>query len=116
MRAVPFVIVMVVVAISGSCGSSNEHNARDGANEPSSAPTTTTNGSTATTTTPFTPTTGSGPTGLGERSFSVSGAVLASSDWLTVGLHPTTAPIKVKASGAVPLEVCPAGLDGQLDG
>lgn len=48
------------------------------------------------------------------RSFTVSGAVLTSGSWLTVGLHPTTAPVQLTASATTLLEVCPAGLDGGL--
>ena len=47
-------------------------------------------------------------------SFSVEGTVLTSGSWLTVGLHPTTAPIQLRASAGTPLEVCLAGLDGGL--
>ncbi len=50
----------------------------------------------------------------GTRTFSVEGAVLTSGSWLSVGLHPTTAPIQLQASAGTPLEVCPAGLDGGL--
>lgn len=35
-------------------------------------------------------------------------------NWLTVGLHPTTAPVELHASATAQLEVCPAGLDGGL--
>jgi hypothetical protein len=45
----------------------------------------------------------------------VSGVLLSGGDWLTVGLHPTTAPLEVQASASTPLEVCPAGLDGGLN-
>jgi hypothetical protein len=48
------------------------------------------------------------------RTFSIAGADLTNGSWLTVGLHPTTAPIQIRASAATPLEVCPAGLDGSL--
>jgi hypothetical protein len=51
---------------------------------------------------------------IGPRSFVVSGAVLAGGNWLTVGLHPTTAPVQLHASSAAQLEICPAGLDGSL--
>jgi len=49
---------------------------------------------------------------IGQRTFSVTGVTLAGGNWLTVGLHPTTAPVQLHASAAVQLEVCPAGLDG----
>jgi hypothetical protein len=45
----------------------------------------------------------------------VSGILLSGGDWLTVGLHPTTAPVEIQASASTPLEVCPAGLDGGLN-
>jgi hypothetical protein len=51
---------------------------------------------------------------IGQRTFSVTGVTLTDSDWLTVGLHPTTAPVQLHASAAVQLEICPAGLDGSL--
>ena len=51
---------------------------------------------------------------IGQRTFSVTGVTLAGSNWLTVGLHPTTAPVQLHTSAAVQLEVCPAGLDGSL--
>lgn len=52
---------------------------------------------------------------FGTRTFTVSGILLSDGDWLTVGLHPTTAPVEVQASASTPLEVCPAGLDGGLN-
>ncbi len=45
----------------------------------------------------------------------MSGVLLSAGNWLTVGLHPTTAPVELQASSTVPLEVCPAGLDGGLN-
>jgi hypothetical protein len=52
---------------------------------------------------------------FGTRAFTVSGILLSSGDWLTVGIHPTTAPVEVQAFASTPLEVCPAGLDGGLN-
>ena len=69
---------------------------------------------TATTTTTAPPTTTTLPP-FGTRAFTVSGILLSGGDWLTVGLHPTTAPVEVQASASTPLEVCPAGLDGGVD-
>jgi hypothetical protein len=100
MRAGALAILFLIVWVSSSCGSSNARSARGGPTELSST---------------ATPTTGSGLTGVGERSIAVSGAVLSGGDWLTIGLHPTAAPIRLTASGSAPLEVCPAGLDGQLN-
>lgn len=52
---------------------------------------------------------------IGPRAFSVDGVSLPAGAWLTVGLHPTTAPVRVDIAGTVqPLDVCPAGLDGSL--
>ena len=45
----------------------------------------------------------------------MSGVLLSGGNWLTVGLHPTTTPVQLHASSTVPLEVCPAGLDGGLN-
>jgi len=67
-----------------------------------------------TTTTTAPPTTTTSPP-FGTRAFQVSGILLSGGDWLTVGLHPTTAPIAIQASASAPLEVCPAGLDGGLN-
>lgn len=69
---------------------------------------------TATTTTTAPPTTTTLPP-FGTRAFTVSGILLSGGDWLTVGLHPTTAPVEVQASASTTLEVCPAGLDGGVD-
>lgn len=69
---------------------------------------------TATTTTTAPPTTTTLPP-FGTRAFTVSGILLSGGDWLTVGLHPTTAPVEVQASASTPLEICPAGLDGGVD-
>lgn len=52
---------------------------------------------------------------FGYRTLTVSGVLLSSGNWLTVGLHPTTTPVQLHASGTTPLEACPAGLDGGLD-
>jgi hypothetical protein len=79
-------------------------------------PTTTTTTTSAPTTAPTSPTTTTSTAPLfGARSFTVSGVVLSDGNWLTVGLHPTTAPIHLQASSTVALEVCPAGLDGGLN-
>lgn len=51
---------------------------------------------------------------IGGRTFSVTGVTLADGNWLTVGLHPTTAPVQLHAVAEAQLEVCPAGLDGSL--
>jgi hypothetical protein len=51
---------------------------------------------------------------IGPRTFAVTGVTLAGGNWLTVGLHPTTAPVELHASATAQLEVCPAGLDGGL--
>jgi hypothetical protein len=53
---------------------------------------------------------------FGPRKFTVTGISLAYGTWLTIGLHPTTEPIRLQATTAVPLEVCPAGLDGEIAG
>ncbi len=46
----------------------------------------------------------------------MTGVNLAAGSWLTIGLHPTTEPIRLRATTAVPLEVCPAGLGGEIVG
>jgi hypothetical protein len=51
---------------------------------------------------------------VGSRTFTVSGVTLAGGNWLTIGLHPTTASIELHATTSEQLEVCPAGLDGSL--
>ncbi len=52
---------------------------------------------------------------FGSRSFTVSGVLLSGGDWLSVVLHPTTTPVQLQTSSPVPLDVCPAGLDGGLN-
>lgn len=82
---------------------------------PHSHITTTTLARTTTTTAlPATTTTTTFPV-FGSRTLTVSGILLSSGNWLTVGLHPTTTPVQLHASGTTPLEVCPAGLDGGLN-
>ncbi len=80
---------------------------------PRTTTTTTTSAPTTAATSPTTTTSTAPP--FGARSFTVSGVVLSDGDWLTVGLHPTTAPVHLQASSTVALEVCPAGLDGGLN-
>ena len=53
-------------------------------------------------------------TEFGPHHFTVTGVRLPAGTWLTIGLHPTTEPIHVHTTSAVPLEVCPAGLDGEM--
>jgi hypothetical protein len=81
---------------------------------PSSLHSTSTTEATTTTAAPAATTTTTLPP-FGARAFTVSGILLSGGDWLTVGLHPTTAPIEVQASASTALEVCPAGLDGGLN-
>jgi hypothetical protein len=106
------VAVVALVAVFG-CSACSE--AKQGAASRRTPRTTAPIASTSvpTTTVPTT-TTSTFPT-FGARSFTVSGFVLSSGDWLTVGLHPTTTPIRLEASADAALEVCPAGLDGGLN-
>jgi hypothetical protein len=53
---------------------------------------------------------------LGPHDFTVAGVRVSSTGWLTVELHPTTAPIQLRATSTSPLEVCPANLDGTISG
>jgi hypothetical protein len=105
---------IVLVVLLFACASCSQ--AHTEANSPHSTRphiTTTTHASNTTiTTNPVTATTF--PV-FGTRTFTVSGVLLSGGNWLTVGLHPTTTPVQLHASGATPLEVCPAGLDGGLN-
>ncbi len=111
--AMVLVVVIVVVLTCASCSQS-------GTNADSLRPTvprtsTTTSAPSTTTTTTIAPATTTTFPVFGPRSFTVSGVLLSAGNWLTVGLHPTTAPVELQASSTVPLEVCPAGLDGGLN-
>jgi hypothetical protein len=104
MRQGAIITVFVAIVACAACSET----------KPAAAPRATTT-TTARTTAPTRPTTTtSTPPVYGARTFTVSGIVLSDGDWLTVGLHPTTAPIQLQASSNVALEVCPAGLDGGL--
>jgi len=102
------VLVVVLFACSDCTQADSEahspHSTQPHITTTTHASNTTTNPATATTLPVF-----------GTRTFTVSGVLLSGGNWLTVGLHPTTTPVQLKASGATPLEVCPAGLDGGLD-
>ena len=104
------VIVLVVVLFAcTSCSQSDTEARSPHSTRPHN---TTTTHASNTTTYPATATT---LPVFGTRTLTVSGVLLSGGNWLTVGLHPTTMPVQVKASGAAPLEVCPAGLDGGLN-
>lgn len=92
----------LVAVITCACTTATSHDATTATTITSSASTTTT--------------TSGQPVEFGRRQFTVTGVHLASDSWLTIGLHPTTAPIHLRALAAVPLEVCPAGLDGSIQG
>jgi hypothetical protein len=78
------------------------------------APTTT---SASTTTVPASTTSTAPPAPMfGARKFAITGAAISATSWLTVALHPTTAPIQLQAVASTPLEVCPANLDGTING
>jgi hypothetical protein len=81
---------------------------------PAAAPRSTTSTTTPVASATIPTTTTSTIPSFGSRSFTVSGVLLTDDDWLTVGLHPTTAPVRLQASSSAALEVCPAGLDGGL--
>jgi hypothetical protein len=51
---------------------------------------------------------------VGPHDFTITGASVSSTNWLTVKLHPTTGPIQLQATSTSPLEVCPANLDGTI--
>jgi hypothetical protein len=51
---------------------------------------------------------------VGPHDFTITGASVSSTNWLTVKLHPTTVPIQVQATSLSPLEACPANLDGTI--
>jgi hypothetical protein len=102
-------IVAVVVIIGCAACSATKRVAAPRRTTSTTAPVTATTSTTIPTTTAST-----FPT-FGARSFTVSGVVLTEGDWLTVGLHPTTAPIQLQESASATLEVCPAGLDGGLN-
>ncbi len=53
---------------------------------------------------------------FGTRKFAIAGATVSATSWLTIALHPTTVPIQLQAVASTPLEVCPANLDGTIDG
>jgi hypothetical protein len=103
------VVVLVVVFACTSCSAAvtRTHSVRPPVTTTTYARTPTTTALPATTTTTF-------PV-FGSRTLTVSGVLLSSGNWLTVGLHPTTTPVQLHASATSPLEVCPAGLDGGLD-
>jgi hypothetical protein len=105
------VAVFVVVLTCASCSQAgtNAHSLQ------STLPRTSTTTSAPSTTTTTAPATATTFPVFGPRSFTVSGVLLSGGNWLTVGLHPTTTPVQLQASGTVPLEVCPAGLDGGLN-
>jgi hypothetical protein len=105
------VVVLVVVFACTSCSAAVTQTHSTQSVRPHI--TTTTDAKTPTTTAlPATTTT---PAVFGSRTLTVSGVLLSSGNWLTVGLHPTTTPVQLHASATSPLEVCPAGLDGGLD-
>ena len=111
MRIERVVVVLVVVLACTSCSAAvtrahSTHSVRPRITTTTYAKTPTTTALPATTTTfPV----------FGSRTLTVSGVLLSSGNWLTVGLHPTTTPVQLHASATSPLEVCPAGLDGGLD-
>lgn len=115
MRIARGAVVLVVVFACTSCARAVT---RTDASHPVRPHITTTTQARSTTTTALpastTTTTTTFPV-FGTRTLTVSGVLLPSGNWLTVGLHPTTTPVQLHASGPAPLEVCPAGLDGGLD-
>ncbi|MGP0108053.1 MAG: hypothetical protein ACLPR9_04160 [Acidimicrobiales bacterium] len=104
-------IVLVVLFACTSCSQADTEAHSPHSSRPHITTTTYASNS-STTTNPVTTTTF--PV-FGTRTFTVSGVLLSGGDWLTVGLHPTTTPVQLHASGTTPLEVCPAGLDGGLN-
>jgi hypothetical protein len=51
---------------------------------------------------------------FGARTFQVRSERLRTGAYLTIGLHPSTAPVRVRITPAQPVEVCPATLDGVI--
>jgi hypothetical protein len=98
-------IVLVVVFACTSCSQADTESHSPHSTRPHITTTTYAKNSTTTTTVPA----------LGTRTLTISGVLLSGGNWLTVGLHPTTVPVQLRASGTTPLEVCPAGLDGGLN-
>jgi hypothetical protein len=108
-----FGVAIVVVVASLDCAACSEPRQAATSHGVPNTPARVTPTTNRTTTIPTT-TTSTLPA-FGARSFTVSGAVLSGGNWLTVGLHPTTTPVRVQASASAALEVCPAGLDGGLN-
>ena len=104
----------VVLVVVFACTSCSQAVTRTGAPHSVRPHITTTTHARSTTTTAHPATTTTFPV-FGSRTLTVSGILLSSGNWLTVGLHPTTTPVQLHASGTTPLEACPAGLDGGLN-
>lgn len=52
---------------------------------------------------------------LGERTFVVHQSRVEPGTWLTVGLHPSPSPVRIRVTGSEQrMEVCPATLDGDI--
>lgn len=101
-------MAVAVLATAGCTSGRTEHAIGQKASSSTSVPPT----SAVTTTSPPPPP--ATVPAIGPRSFAVSGVTLVWGNWLTIGLHPTTAPVTLQANTAASLEVCPAGLDGGL--
>lgn len=106
------VVGLAVLTVTlGACGSASQ-----GSNTPPVHPeqapgaaTTTTSTSTAA----APPTTAElPPQVLGPRVVTITGTVISTSSGLTIGAHPTSVPMQLQATSTVPLEVCPATING----
>jgi hypothetical protein len=106
--------VLVVAITCASCSTADSTGTASRATRVHTTKTTG-GGTTMTGSTTPTPTTITAVPVFGARTMTVSGVSLSDGSWLTVGLHPTTAPVELQATGGTRLEVCPAGLDGGLN-
>src|ERR1022692_3347426 len=112
-----FVCSLVLVAIGSTISACTT--ASNAAKTGKQASTTSTSTSTSTiVSAPTTTTAAAPPSGqvLSPRQFTITGVSASSTNWLTVELHPATAPIQLQATSTSPLEVCPANLDGTISG
>lgn len=103
-KGLPGVTVVVLLLVTSCSSGSVSH--------PSAHPPAKPSGQSASTTVAFPTTTTVFVARPGKRVFSIQNVALAAGESLTIALHPTEVPIGVAVSATMPLDACPADLDG----